>query len=1225
MRKFLPNVCILLCIGFTANAQVKVTAIETITGKLEKITAPVKSYEAFNKQITGIYRQEAVNEQNTAKIGKIYGSFQDDPVVQRRLLNTAVNSNNPAPSESTVINNWDGGTAANLAPPDPTMATGPNHVVQLINGPGGSVLNIWTKTGVKLVNNVSLASLHSVADANGDPIVQYDKLADRWLLSEFTLGTNNAGPFKLVVLVSKTNDPTGQYYVYSYSFGAKFPDYPKYAVWQNAYYISSNNFLNPLGTPSYTGSSIMAMDRAKMLAGDPTASIINIELNNAASTYFNMSVTGYQGGAPPGATDPGMFTYIAPDEFTSATTDADSVGIIFFTPNFTTPASSTVNVQSLLAAPYNATVSGAIPQPGSTVTLDALDRRVMNQPIYRDFGTHKSLFMCHTVGITGNIAAIRWYELRNTGSGYTIFQQGTYSPDNTHRFMPSISVNKNGEMAIAYQVSSSVNSVFPGLRFAGRRTTDPLGTLSSYEETIIVNGNVSSTVRRAGDYSHLQVDPVDDTTFWFTGHYHKAPALFGGYTRISNFDLSLPSPWDVRMVGITNPVNNNGFCSTIVTPRVIIKNSGANTVTNLVIYSELDNAAPVIYNWTGSLVLGAIDTVNLAAFTTTGGAHTLKVYTGNPNGNADLVPANDTAVTNFTVLIPQTGPITEGFESTAFPPSQWRVINSNSGSITWQRTTLGAKSGIASTRMNFYSYSGGTGHLDFLLSPVMDAVNFDTALITFDRAYRKYNTSATQFNDTLLIQVSTDCGVSFPITVWKKGGADLATNPTPTTANWAPIASDWVTETIDLAPFLPANTSSFTISFTGKNANGQNLYLDNINIKVIKALSTDATLSKIIDPFTRVCSKDLRPVVQYGNRGLDTLKSVKINYSINGGPVQTKTLTGLSLARGRFATDTLPGTTLSAAGAYTIKVYTSEPNGLLDQLTVNDTSVVVFTVYDPVPAPLREGFEATAFPPANWSAVKSNTTYSWERNTRAANEGMASAWMRNRVYNGKGAKEDLYSPLIQVTNADSVVVRFDVAHVTAQYPGSTGVNLDTLEVLFTKDCGKTFTSVYKKWGETLQSTDPNFPGVYPANDSIAFVPQNKNQWRTDSVNITALTGNNGQFQLVFRNINNFGNNIFLDNININPIILPAKLKRQGYIVSPNPSEGMIYLQHYIRPANLKAIEIINSNGQLVWQKVYNGDAASLIPIDLSKEAAGVYIMMLRYNNKVETERIIKVQ
>ncbi|MBC7902997.1 MAG: T9SS type A sorting domain-containing protein, partial [Gemmatimonadaceae bacterium] len=446
-----------------------------------------------------------------------------------------------------------------------------------------------------------------------------------------------------------------------------------------------------------------------------------------------------------------------------------------------------------------------------------------------------------------------------------------------------------------------------------------------------------------------------------------------------------------------------------------------------------------------------------------------------------------------------------------------------------------------------------------------------------------------------------------------------------TTASYVPVAGDWLNETVNLKPFLPAGTTSFSVSFTGKNHFGQKLYLDNINLKVSKLRRRDAGISRIIDPFSRLCTRTFTPLVEFVNKGIDTLKTLKLNYSINGGPVTTVNWTG-SLLNGAFLTQAFAAVTVPAAGTYTFKAYTSEPNGLADQYLPNDTLVTTFTVFDAVPGPIVESFEQGTFPPANWAVTPSNAKYTWERTTRAASQGTASAWMRNRVYNASGAKDDLFAPLVQLTNVDSVFLTFDVAHMTARFPGSTAVNLDTLEVLLTQDCGKTFRSIYKKWGEDLQSVrEPNFPGVYNVNDTIAFVPTNKNQWRTDSINLTPLTGTTGQFQLVFRNINNYGNNTFLDNINIRPLTLPAKLKAQGYMISPNPSEGMVYVNHYIRPTNLRGIQVINPAGQIVWQKQFSGNAQSNIPVDLTRFAAGIYTFRLMYDNKVITQRVIKTK
>jgi Secretion system C-terminal sorting domain len=202
------------------------------------------------------------------------------------------------------------------------------------------------------------------------------------------------------------------------------------------------------------------------------------------------------------------------------------------------------------------------------------------------------------------------------------------------------------------------------------------------------------------------------------------------------------------------------------------------------------------------------------------------------SGKMEVVTASLTGNINVKTLLQ--GPVSEGFEGAVFPPGGWNVVNPNAASITWQRTTLAAKTGTASARMFFFNYTG-VGHLDFLQSPIIDAAGFDTAIIIFNRAYRKFDASTAFGNDTLLIQLSTDLGVTFPVTLWKKGGADLATNPITTTANYAPVPSDWLPDTIKYV--LPVNTDNFSISFVGKNGFGQNLYIDDITIQAKKPVA----------------------------------------------------------------------------------------------------------------------------------------------------------------------------------------------------------------------------------------------------------------------------------------------------------------------------------------------------------------------------------------------------
>ncbi|HEY0678506.1 MAG TPA: choice-of-anchor J domain-containing protein [Chitinophagaceae bacterium] len=1226
MRRFLLSLTGLV-FAFTIQAQT-IKQIEVSVGRLEGVSKALREMPDMQAPPPTNFRK-LMSEKNSEheSVIKVYSSGEipgGDPVLQRNS-NARDNGMNGM-NESTVIKSWDGINAPGVSPTDPCLAVGPNHVMQMCNGNIGSTIGgfmrIWDKNGTAVTGQIFMQTL-SGKPGLGDCIPIYDRMADRWVITEMP-NPNVAAPWNFVIMVSKTNDPTGQWFIYTFSIGSDFPDYPKYSLWSNAYYATSNDFPN---AASYSKSSVYAFDRNKLLAGDPTASMIRYSFTDASNKFVSLAPVTVQAGINPSPTDPGIFMYMNADEFTSATTDVDSAGFITILPDFATPANSVVTRTSVAVAPYTANVCAAtrgrcIPQPGTTVALEAIQFRNMHHVVYRDFGTHKSIALSTTVNAGGGIAAIRWYEFRGSGSNWNVYQQGTYSPDLTHRWMPSISMNKFGEIAIAYMVSSS--TVFPGIRFAGRKATDPLGQLFTYEETSAYDGVASQTQNnRAGDYNDLSVDPIDDSTFWFTSQYYGTPSLFGGYTKIIRFDLAEPKALDARMIRIVSPPNGNAACTNTISPVVEVKNAGLSTLTSLTFNIQIDNNPVVTSNWTGTFPFGTTQQFTLPSVTAAPGTHTLTIYTSNPNAAGDQNPVNDTARSTFTVLSPQTGPIAEGFESSIFPDNGWRVVNNNAGSLTWNRTTLARKSGTASAYINYFNYST-TGHLDYLVSPILDVTGVDSVFVSFERAYVRYGTGTT-FSDTLLIQVSTDCGNTFPITAWKKGGSNLATRSGTVTSNWFPVAADWLNEKVDIKPFI-GNATSITVALVGKNGFGQNLFLDDINLSTYTLPRRDAVLRKVIDPFSRLCSRTFTPLVELGSLGKDTLKSVKIvSITTNGTFTQRDTFPWVgTLLNGQFTTVSLKTVNLPSGGAYTYRAYTIEPNGLNDNDPTNDTGSVAFRMFDPQPAPIKESFESVSFPPANWDLARSNAVYSWDRNTIAATQGSASAWLRNFRYNGNGSVDDLYSPLMEIKGADSTFLLFDMAHVTAKYPGSTGTPLDTLEVLLTTDCGRTFTSIYKKWGEDLQSvSDPNFPHVYPAGDTTGFKPAGKYHWRTDSVNLTSLIGANNKFQVVFRNINNKGNNIFLDNINLFAVTLPAKLKQDGYLIAPNPFSGGFTIRHYLRPVDLRGIQITNAAGQLIWEKRFNGNALSNIPVDLSRFASGMYNVKMIYNNKVVTERIVK--
>ena len=418
-----------------------------------------------------------------------------------------------------------GNFTVNSAPPDTTGAVGATQFVQWVNTSfavfskaNGSVVygpaagsTLWAGFGGACQNN-----------NDGDPIVQYDKAANRWVLSQFAVPGGTQG-FWQCVAVSQTSDATGAYNRYAFQY-AGFNDYPKVGVWPDGYYVTYNMF-NATGT-SFTGGRACAFDRAKMLAGQ-AATQICFQL----STSFG----GLQPGDLDGATAPPAG---APNPVVAFGTNV--LQYWKFHVDWTTPASSTFTGPTNLAVASFTAPGTIVTQSSSTQKLDTLGDRLMFRAAYRNFGSYESLLLSHAVRLgNGNSVrtGVRWYELRNLSGTPTVNQQATYSPDNVYRWMSSIAQDKQGNIAVGYNASSRNLGVNPGVRIAARAPTDAPNTLGS--ETIIRNGTGAQNggLSRWGDYSHLSIDPADDCTFWYTTEYMNATGSFNWRTRINSFKL----------------------------------------------------------------------------------------------------------------------------------------------------------------------------------------------------------------------------------------------------------------------------------------------------------------------------------------------------------------------------------------------------------------------------------------------------------------------------------------------------------------------------------------------------------------------------------------------------------------------------------------------------------------------------------------------------------------
>ena len=446
-------------------------------------------------------------------------------------------------SFNTPLRNFEGQGYSGASNPDTIGDVGPKHYIQMINGAAGASFKIFDKVGGVLVLDTRLGSLAPAgarcAGGTGDPIVLYDPLADRWLMSE--VANRVVGQLdRLCVYISKTANPvTGGWWTYEFATPG-FPDYPHYAVWPDAYYVGVNEVEAP--EPGGSFASAYALDRKKMLKGQAAGfnRFIAPQLPGFAS-FNEMTPADLDGKTPPPAGAPGYFVRHVDDEFHfGATTPIkDYLEMWALHADFANPANATfTRLPNVPIADFDSRIcdDGAgecIKQPNPAQKLDALREMTMWRVQYRNFFGIESLVGNFTVDANGlDKAGIRWFALNKIGpSNWFLTQQGTYSPDGSSRWMGSIAMDGCGNIALGYSVSSE--TVYPGIRYAGRMLLDPPGKLPRGENSIIEGQSSYLDFNRWGDYSSMNVDPADDSTFWYTNQYTDSNGKW--QTRIASF------------------------------------------------------------------------------------------------------------------------------------------------------------------------------------------------------------------------------------------------------------------------------------------------------------------------------------------------------------------------------------------------------------------------------------------------------------------------------------------------------------------------------------------------------------------------------------------------------------------------------------------------------------------------------------------------------------------
>jgi hypothetical protein len=672
--------------------------------------------------------------------------------------------------------------------------------------------------------------------------------------------------------------------------------------------------------------------------------------------------------------------------------------------------------------------------------------------------------------------------------------------------------------------------------------------------------------------------------------------------------------------------------------RATVRNLGTSNLTSVTVNVSVGGGAPVATTFPLNLAAGS-DTILALPSLTVGAAGTYGIVAYVTMPGTDAFLHNDTLISFVnvaptTVAVSPATPFTEDFSSTTFPnPAKFRIFNPNGGTATWTRSlTSGATSAGSATVQNYNIDQPGT--LDDLISLPLNFAANDSGLLSFRVAYARYHEAGVVDStdpsgwDGLEVYVSGDGGINYQL-AYKKTGNYLQTAPAATLAAFAPLPSQpglWRNETVNLSPYLQAGRTML-IRFRNTNAFGQNLYLDDIGVTA--AVKPQVELQNVsidnLGDFT--CNTSVTPSITVKNIGVQTINNFRLTYFMDNTAAVTSTVT-TTIAPGQTATVPIAAIPVSP-GTHTLTVIANLPNGVADPNRLNDTLRKLFVVFPTVTAPLVESFETPGTGinglPNGWAVLNPDAGRTWTRTTTAVRKinssDSASIFVRNFGYTGSNQRDEIYTPKIAVSNADSVYVKFDYAAATLNYPGATAIPGDTLEIFVTTDCGVTLRSVYKKWGTDLQTLRaPNDP------TTTEFSPSFNNFWRTDSVYLSPLVGSSSTFQLVFRNTHNApGNNIFLDNINVFGEVLPAVLKQQGYLISPTAFNTQFNLRFFDTPNNLTGVNVYNSIGQLVWSKQYSRTADRQMSIDLAGKASGMYFVELRYTdgNRNIVQKVVK--
>lgn len=1086
-----------------------------------------------------------------------------------------------------------------INPADPSLAVGPDHIIQMINGSNGSALfSIMDKKGTTLLGPAYLDQLPGTShNGGGDGITWYDQFSRRFVMTEFADSSSTGTSMNsLIIAVSATEDPLGSWYVYEFFADGFFPDYPKYGNCPDAWFAVTRDFKN-----AYEGTAIWAFDKKAILAGNAEILIIKTRLNDKDNKYNSMAPVTIAGMNYQIGGNKGYFLYFSDNELTEDALDKDSLGLLSFKVDFSIPSLSVLTYEKgFEVSPFSSNVCetrNCAPSPDGQ-GYDVVSNKIMNKPYLRDFGNFQSIVLNHTVDVNGTgLAGIRWYELRKNAE-WELHQQSTFAPQQPgicrpdeyrHRFLGNIIQNSKGQIALAYNFSSK--NEYASLAFTGREENDPLNRMTHEEKVILKGTGYGTDAFRWGDYNDISPDPMNDSIFWFTGMTGAGSSTWT--TSVAAFKLGPKPEVDIKLSAVLSPSACEEICDNKISPVILVSNLGQTTVSKLLVKYAINNSEVKTWEWTGTLNIDSEINIQLPIISIPYGDSKFVIWVEQSERAPDFNRLNDTLFRVFNIAPPKTIPYFEGGEAGNNIPDGWKSVTTGSSNLFWQNTSIASFEGSRSFLFDHFN-NNEPGKYGILVTPGFNGISADSLELSFYIAAAMYDEKKI---DTLEVIIVTECGQQ-QTTVFKKWGKSLSTVNKFVTQSFVPLKNEWRRERISLNAF---KNKPFSIRFKAINQFGNNCYIDAVSLQSFNYPDNDLSAERILLPQDAICAATIKPAIIISNKGKNIVRQATIELREGNQLIEAVSWTG-SLSP--WNTDTIYFKQLNAKSIMLFSCVINSVNNLIDENPKNDTTATSYRATQITGLPFSENFElASAID--RW-LISGDTAYVWKRSLGGFNS-IGGLSINN--FEMPFGRSNAVSPKFTWKFADSVWLEFKLA---AGY--RIGFPSDTLNVDISFDCGKSWKNVFNQSGNELATKLTMNP----------FVPSSAADWKSIKLDLSAIVYGKNEMLVRISNLSGGNNTIVIDQLNIYAKDVAPDLKNKGYRVLPNPVNDRLVIQFYPYAVGLSSIKLTDAKGSIRFFKKYDRDTnIQQQLIDFSRLSAGIYFVTIQYRDTIITEKIVK--